>query len=397
MKIVYVSPFGLHPKSTARVRALPLGAALVATGHQVTLLVPPWDDRARAGETFTHKGVKVIQLPLPPHSLFDLPFLTLHLWRAIEACRPDLLHVFKPKAYSGFMGMGWWMKQKAGRTRVPLVVDTDDWEGKGGWNDTASYSAPVKALFAWQEQWGLTHADGVTVASRALEGIVRSMGVPPERLLFAPNGPGAAGEIAPAGSHTVAALRTGLGVEGAPIALLYTRFFEFDVQVMAARWAAIVKAVPTARLLVVGKGLAGEELHFRQAIRALGVADSVREVGWQPFEALAGYFALSDVALYPMQDTLLNRAKCPVKLADYLQLGLPVVGEAVGMVREYLGDGAGILISPGDDRAFVSATTLLLQDKERAAALGAAARRQMKRFRWSVLAEVMEGFYKTLC
>ena len=149
-------------------------------------------------------------------------------------------------------------------------------------------------------------------------------------------------------------------------------------------------------MLVVGKGLAGEEVQFHQALRSLGVANSVRDVGWQPFEALAPYFALATVALYPMQDTLLNRAKCPVKLADYLQLGLAVVGESVGMVQEYLGDGAGVLIPPGDDGAFVAATIVLLQDKERAAALGAAALRRMKRFRWSVVAGTVERFYQTL-
>lgn len=396
MRIVFVSPFGLQPKSTARVRALPLGAALAAQGHTVTVLVPPWDDRSNAGNTFTHQGVKVVQLPLPPHPLLDLPVLTARLWQAIQAHRPDILHIFKPKAYSGFIGTGWWVTQKLKRTQVPLVVDTDDWEGKGGWNDAAPYSPPAKALFAWQEQWGLTHNDGVTVASRALEGMVRSMGVAPERILFTPNGPGAAGEIAPADPRTVADLRSRLGIENAPIALLYTRFFEFDVATMARRWAAMVEKVPTARLVIVGKGLAGEEVEFQRAVQALNVAETVRDVGWQPFEQLSGYFGLADVALYPMQDTLLNRTKCPVKLADYLQQGLAVVGEAVGMVREYLGEGAGILIPPGDDGAFVGATSLLLQDKGRAAALGAAAQRRMKRFRWSVRAQELEVFYRTL-
>lgn len=144
MKIVFVSPFGLQPKSTARVRALPLGAELVARGHQVTLLVPPWDDRANAGKTFTHRGVKVVQLPLPPHPILDVPVLTARLWQAIRAHHPDILHLFKPKVYSGFIGTGWWLTQKAGRTRVPLVVDTDDWEGKGGWNDVAPYSPPLE-------------------------------------------------------------------------------------------------------------------------------------------------------------------------------------------------------------------------------------------------------------
>ena len=37
-------------------------------------------------------------------------------------------------------------------------------------------------MFAWQEQWGLTHNDGVTVASKALQSIAWSLGVKPERV-----------------------------------------------------------------------------------------------------------------------------------------------------------------------------------------------------------------------
>ncbi len=395
MHIVFIAPFGLQPKGTARVRALPLGAALVARGHRVTLLVPPWDDRAASGKTFDHHGVTVEQLSLPPSSLFDIPLLTIKLWQRIHALQPDIVHGFKPKAYTGFIQMGWWYRQTFAKSHVPFVIDTDDWEGKGGWNDAAAYTAPVKALFAWQEQWGLRHHDGVTVASRTLESIVRSMGVPPERIAFIPNGPGAAWELP---SHEELAIcRLRLHLDKSPVALLFTRFFEFDVGQMARRWAAVVRELPDARLLVIGKGLTGEEIEFRRAIEAVGVTDTVRDVGWQSIEQLPLYLALADVALYPMQDTLLNRAKCPVKLADYLQLGLPVVGEAVGMVQEYLGEGVGVLVPPDDDATFVAATVQLLSDQKQAAALGAAAYRRLgERFKWSVAAERLEQFYETV-
>ena len=49
MNIVMIGPFGLQPKATLSVRALPMAKALVARGHSVTLLVPPWDHPADAG------------------------------------------------------------------------------------------------------------------------------------------------------------------------------------------------------------------------------------------------------------------------------------------------------------------------------------------------------------
>ncbi len=394
MKIVMVAPFGLKPKGTVRVRALPLAQALVQRGHEVVILVPPWDDRAAAGQSIEVGGVRVRQLPLPRHAALDLPSLTLRLLRAALDERPDLLHVFKPKALSGFVGLGWWLMQRLPLPRAPLIMDSDDWEGAGGWNDIAPYSLPQKWLFGWQEQWGLRHADGVTVASRTLESIVLSLGVPQARVAYLPNGPG---DGWPAPDPTeVARLREQLGLGDAPVALLFTRFFEFDEVQLARRWARIVREMGEARLLVVGKGLYGEEVSFRAALAAEGVGASVVEVGWLPFEALPAHFAVVQVALYPMRDSLLNRTKCPVKLADTMQVGLPVVGEAVGQVAEYLAaNEGGILVPPGDDDAFVAATLCLLRDADLAHAMGQAGQARLAtHFAWPHEAARAEALYE---
>ncbi len=395
MNVVMVAPFGMRPKMTARVRALQLGQALVARGHRVTLLLPPWDDRAASGQSADHAGVRVRQMALPADARLDLPALTLRLLRAALAERPDLLHTFKPKGYSGFVALAWRLLQRAGAQRAPLLVDSDDWEGAGGWNDVAPYSPLQKWLFAWQEQWGLRHADAVTVASRTLESLVLSLGVAPARVAYVPNGPGARWP-APSG-EAVARLRAALALGEAPVALLFTRFFEFDGERLAERWARVVGALPKARLLVVGEGLAGEERAFGAALAARGVRHSAIEVGWQPFDALPLHFALARVALYPMEDTLLNRTKCPVKLADYLQAGLPVVGEAVGQVSEYLaGDSGGLLVPWGDDDAFVAATLHLLRHPQEAATRGRAGQQRLAaHFDWPIQAARVEALYQT--
>ncbi|MGB0388056.1 MAG: glycosyltransferase family 4 protein [Ardenticatenaceae bacterium] len=396
MKIVMVTPFGLRPKGTVRVRALPLAEGLVERGHKVTILIPPWDDPASAGTDFEQNGVVVRQLALPTRAYFALPYLTGQLLRGALAEQPDILHAFKPKAYSGFVATVWWWLQKLRLIGTPLVMDTDDWEGWGGWNDHAPYHRLQKWLFAWQEQWGLRHADGVTVASRTLESLVWSMGVAPERVIYLPNGSGA--RWATPDQPQVDALRARLGLHQAPVALLYTRFFEFDVTVLARRWAKIVALLPQARLLVVGKGFWGEEKRFHAAIAELGVSESVIDVGWQPFESLPAHFALATLMLYPMNDSLLNRTKCPVKLADMLQFGMPVVGEAVGQVKEYLGNHAGgVLVPPTDDDAFVAATLRLLRHPAQTRALAQSAQTHFAtHFAWPIQAQRVERLYNKL-
>ena len=102
------------------------------------------------------------------------------LFRAVREWRPDVVHVFKPKGPSGLVGAAFWVTRRltAGdpRARVslakhpPVVIDSDDWEGAGGWNDDprAGYSALQRRFFAWQERFGLSHADAWTVTSECL-------------------------------------------------------------------------------------------------------------------------------------------------------------------------------------------------------------------------------------
>lgn len=393
MRVVFVAPFGLRPKGTVSARALPLARALAARGHQMTVLVPPWDDRNAAGQVNEAGGVRVVNLPLPANPRLDAPTLMARLLRATLAARPAVVHCFKPKAYSGLLALAWWTLRRAGLVRAPFVVDSDDWEGPGGWNEREPYSGALKRLFAWQERWSLTHANGVTVASRALETLAWSLGASPARVCYLPNGPQ---PWPTADQSAVAARRAELGLGAAPVALLYTRFFEFDPGRFAAAWAQVVAAVPAVRLLVVGRGLAGEEQAFRAALEAAGVRHSMIDVGWQPPEALPVHWALARVALWPMDDTLINRTKCPVKLTDLVGAGLPVVAESVGQVTEYLApDAGGVIVAPGDVQAFAAATVALLQAPERAAVLGAAGRARLAReFGWPLHAATAEALYR---
>ena len=187
MNIVMIGPFGLRPRATMSVRALPVARALAARGHAITVLLPPWRDPEDAGRCWEEDGVAVENIPLPPRipGLFHL-LTAFRLARRALALRPDVVHLFKPKAYSGLTH---WLLARLPRARRPrLVVDTDDWEGPGGWNEIGGYTPAQRRFFAWQERWGLTHADAVTVASRALESLVWALGVLPGRVFYVPNG-----------------------------------------------------------------------------------------------------------------------------------------------------------------------------------------------------------------
>jgi glycosyltransferase involved in cell wall biosynthesis len=118
--------------------------------------------------------------------------------------------------------------------------------------------------------------------------------------------------------------------------------------------------------------------------------------GWLPVEQLPIHFAVADVAVYPYDDTLMNRTKCSVKLIDLLAAGLAVVADAVGQNVEYLQNGeSGVLTPPADDTALAAALVALLQEPERRQKLGQAARQYLEEnFSWSSLAQIVEKAYR---
>ena len=386
MRIAMLGPFGLHPKQTMRSRALGLARPLVARGHSVRLFMPPWETPDEAGRAWVEDGVELRYVPLRG----GLPGITAALVREALAWRPDVVHAFKPKAYSGLAAEWLW---RFHRRRVRLVMDSDDWEGAGGWNDLAGYSAPQKRFFARQERYGLTHAHAVTVASRTLQSLAWSLGAPGAR--YVPNGPGIPRRVV--GPEERAAARARLGLGERPVVLVYSRLFEFDTARLVAVLAGVRAALGDVAVLLVGAGLmAADSARFREQLAAAGLGDAVRDAGWVELAELPATLAAADAGLYLMDDTLLNRAKCPVKLADMLAAGVPVAAEAVGQTAEYVRHGqTGALCASGDVAGLVAATVALLAERGSGqGGRGEAARRDVwQRFGWERLAADVEQSY----
>jgi glycosyltransferase involved in cell wall biosynthesis len=388
MRIAMIGPFGLSPKSTMRSRALGLARPLAARGHQVRLFMPPWHTPGEADRSWAEDGVELRYIRLPR----SVPAIMRQLIREVRAWRPEVIHCFKPKAYSGLAG--WWFWQCC-RRQVRLVIDSDDWEGWGGWNERESYNALQKRFFAWQEQWGMRHNHALTVASRTLESLAWGMGIAAQRVAYVPNGPGIPLRTVTAAERQ--AQRQALGLGERPALLLYSRLFEFDTGRLADILAGVRAAVPDLVLLAVGAGLfAAEAGHFRQQLAQRGLLDMIVDTGWVALEQLPPILAAADAGIYLMDDTLLNRAKCPVKLADMVHAGVPLVAEAVGQVTEYLRDGETAILRPSGDVAGLTAAlrSLLTNSAERQRLASAAQSYLAQHFDWLYLARRVENVYQ---
>jgi len=173
-RITFVAPFGLGQKTTVWARTLPLARYLASQGHTVSIVIPPWDTPADAGKQWLDNGVTLINVPLGGGT----PLIAARMMRAIDATRPDIVHIVKPRAHAGLVQ--WWLWQRRrlemrdwrlGQSLISnpsprIILDVDDWEQ--AWAAINPYPRLVARFLAWQEEWGIRHADGITAASRWL-------------------------------------------------------------------------------------------------------------------------------------------------------------------------------------------------------------------------------------
>lgn len=373
---------------------LPLAVELHKLGHEVVIVAPPYTNPKDSGLVETVRGIPLRNIVLgPKNKVLAAPFLAWRLFWAALAEKPDLVHLFKPKGYGGLAAMLQLFCSRLGISMPPLFLDTDDWEGEGGMNALHDYSGAEKRFYAFQEQWLPRQVLGVTVASRMLEKIVFGMGIGRERLLYLPN----CVDDQPTGNGKNVRNKLGIGAE-APVVLLYTRFFEFSQEKLHRVFADVYRRVPDVRFLVVGSGRKGEEALLLEAACKGGFGNALVLAGWVEPMKLPDYLAAGDVALYPFDDTLTNRTKCPAKLTELLRAGIPVVADRVGQIPEYIAPELQFLLSAPDDweRMAEQCAELLLDGAKRRNASHAARTFILHNFSWREHAKTLLDFYNTL-
>jgi glycosyltransferase involved in cell wall biosynthesis len=118
----------------------------------------------------------------------------------------------------------------------------------------------------------------------------------------------------------------------------------------------------------------GECLHELEALsRGLGLADHVSFTGWVDERTLFGYLRDADLGV----DTSLQVEVSPVKVMEYMALGLPFVCFDLKETRRISQDAA-VLVPPGDLSALADAVVALLDDAPGRRRLGSQGRSRVE-------------------
>ncbi|MER1966763.1 glycosyltransferase family 4 protein [Castellaniella sp. GW247-6E4] len=214
-------------------------------------------------------------------------------------------------------------------------------------------------------RWKWSRADAFVAISEAAAHAPRALGL---EVRVIPS----AVEARPADPPAVEALRARFALQGRTVLLTAAALSpEKDPRTLIEAVAILVAERPDLVCLHCGAdGAAGEEA--RERIRALGLEDAYRLVGFQP--RIEDFLALARVYVSSSRFEALGTS-----VLDACLSGVPVVATAVGGHLETLAQGRGLLCEPGDAEGMARQIARILDDPARAVAMARRAREHAAR------------------
>lgn len=149
--------------------------------------------------------------------------------------------------------------------------------------------------------------------------------------------------------------------------------------------------IPNLEFLVIG---AGDDFERIQAVsRELGLDDCVRFLGRMPVEQLPKYLAEVDLGVVPILYDSFTRYMLPLKLLEYVHMGIPCVVSDTETIRAYFTDEMVRFFKPGDVEKLAEAIRELARDPVKRQQLAARAAAFNATYNWE---QEKQRYYATV-
>lgn len=154
----------------------------------------------------------------------------------------------------------------------------------------------------------------------------------------------------------------------------------------------ILKQFPTTQFLIVG---GGDKLpQLIQLAGELMITKNVIFTNYVNQNEIPKYIAVADIAVASFADNEITRGKSPLKIAEYLAMGKPIVASRVGDIPKMVGD-AGILVNPNDINGLAESIIALLNNSNKWIQLGRQARlRAEQTYNWTQISKTFLNAYQ---
>jgi phosphatidylinositol alpha-1,6-mannosyltransferase len=232
----------------------------------------------------------------------------------------------------------------------------------------------------------MARADAVVAVSRHTHDMAVEAGCAPDRVHIIPPGVDLPGETVAERSDRPTVVT---------VARLVESYKGHDVMIRAMR--LVRERVPEARWVVVGDGPLRPELEDLARHEAVG--DAIGFVGAASNRERDEWYDRAHVFAMPsrLPEAGVGGEGFGIVYLEAGAHGLPSVGGNVAGARDAVVDGeTGILVDPTDPTALAAALSGLLLDRDRAATMGAAARRHAESHAWPRIAAQVEGLFRDL-
>ncbi|HKZ94601.1 MAG TPA: glycosyltransferase family 4 protein [Candidatus Bathyarchaeia archaeon] len=385
-------------------RAFNLGMPLASRGHDITLVCQSKSPSLHASRRVV-AGVKILSLPslisVSSNSLLEtaarastlITQTCLNLWTT--SLDFDVIHVYDA-AFPQNAIPAMFCRVKRRSKRPALFVDWDDWMGRGGslnlFHGEGANNMVIPLLTFLEEKTPL-YADMITVTTEVLRQRALQVGVNKKDIVMLPNG----ANTDAIGPKDMRKAREELGLPADVMIYICNKSTFFVplrpgdpiLDLLLAHKSAL-KEHPSAILFLLGKG----SEKCIPWIKSLGIEKNVRCVGWQPLSMLSLYFGASNFLVLPIRDTIFDRARFPLRLADYMAAGRPIVATALPEI-ERVTRGFSWLAKPNDSADLADKLVQAMrQPMDLWRKMGQMAREKaVKHLSWTVLSEQLEKTY----
>ena len=174
-------------------------------------------------------------------------------------------------------------------------------------------------------------------------------------------------------------LREELGIKKDDIVIGYAGSFAYweGVPNLIQAFKNMRKKYSKIKLAIMGRvHMSSSDDNIPKLVEDMNLQNKVILIPSQPHEKVPKFLSAFDILCCPKIDCEVNRAANPVKVPEYLSMGLPTVCSAVGGIIDTIEDGVdGLLVKPGDVKDLEDKLEWIIQNPERAKEIGETGRK----------------------
>lgn len=168
-------------------------------------------------------------------------------------------------------------------------------------------------------------------------------------------------------------IRGALGIRKDEIVIGYAGAFVYweGVPILLRAFQDLTEKYSKIKLAIMGKIYVNIDDNIPKLVEEMDLKNDVILIPSQPHGEVPKFLSACDVLCCPKIDCEINRAANPVKVVEYLSMGLPAVCSAVGGINDTIENGVdGLLVKPGDVKDLEEKLEWIILNPERSRGIG---------------------------